>query len=92
MANLQNKKKTIKVDGVDNVYVLNKPDARSEDYAEELGGILLIAKYKTYIDKEVVTPALDMGLYTEFARPLRAGFDSNKKCTSSDRERAFKTW
>lgn len=72
MANLQNKKKTIKVDGVDNVYVLNKPDARSEDYAEELGGILLIAKYKTYIDKEVVTPALDMGLYTEFARPLRA--------------------
>lgn len=34
--------------------------------------MLAIASYKTYINKQVITPAIDLEVYEEYVRPTKA--------------------
>lgn len=73
MSNTQNNKQTIKVGSRDDkVLVINRNTISSAEYNREMGRVLAIASYKTYIDKQVVTPAIDLEVYEEFARPTKA--------------------
>lgn len=73
MGSIQNKKQTIKVGNRDDkILVINRNAISSAEYNKEMGRVLAIASYKAYINKQVVTPAIDLEVYEEFARPTKA--------------------
>ena len=71
--NVEKKRETIKVgDRDDQILVVNRNITSQAEYNKELGRVLAIASYKTYINKQVITPAIDLEVYEEYVRPTKA--------------------
>lgn len=73
MAELKNKRTIVKVGNrPDKIAVINQNTVSQAEYNKELGRVLLIASYQSYIDKQVITPAIDLEVYSDYARPTKA--------------------
>lgn len=73
MQSTSNKKSIIKVGSRDDqILVINRNVTSQAEYNKELGRVLAIATYKTYMNKQLITPAIDLEMYEDYARPTKA--------------------